>query len=67
MHEKSTSNLYELESPGIKLKKDSAGFPFLDNVSQLKDSFNVEVKRLQAFHRTLQAEPKKCACTTKPC
>ncbi|CAJ0605126.1 unnamed protein product [Cylicocyclus nassatus] len=76
-------NLYELESLGIKVDKDSdeeavlqfmnnyrstiltvngritAGFPFLDNVTQLKSNFNVAVKRLQALIRILQNDSEK--------
>ncbi|KHJ88153.1 Tas retrotransposon peptidase A16 [Oesophagostomum dentatum] len=39
----------------------TAGFPFLDNIAQLKDNFNVAVKRLQALFRVLQSDPEKNA------
>ncbi|CAJ0591457.1 unnamed protein product [Cylicocyclus nassatus] len=43
----------------IKKGRITAGFPFLDNVTQLKSNFNVAVKRLQALIRILQNDSEK--------
>ncbi|KAL6742656.1 hypothetical protein Aduo_015786 [Ancylostoma duodenale] len=39
--------------------KVTAGFLFLSNISQLKDNFNVAIKRLHALLRVLQQDPEK--------
>ncbi|CAJ0607513.1 unnamed protein product [Cylicocyclus nassatus] len=37
----------------------TAGFPFNENVSKLKDNFNIAFRRLQALLRTLRRDAKK--------
>ncbi|CAJ0608642.1 unnamed protein product [Cylicocyclus nassatus] len=37
----------------------TAGFPFNENVSKLKDNFNIAFRRLQALLRTLRGDAKK--------